>query len=486
MILVIDIGTTSVRVATMNVNGEIVDFRQQQQPPSTPFPGLVEFDPTTLSRSVIELASAVATAAGAITGVAITTQRASTVVWHRSSGEPIGPGLSWQDLRTVGECMTAKSEHGVAVAPNQSATKAQWLLNSVENARGLDLCIGTIDSWIVWALSGGRSHVTDHTNAAVTGWYSPQSGNWDERLCEVFDTPMSMLPTIVDSVGECAIAHALPGSPPIVAVIGDQQASLVGQGCVSPGLAKITFGTGGMLDTVITENSPLAHSTRRGDGGCFGIVAWAEAGQRVFGAESIMLAAGSNIDWLRDDLGLIATSAESDDVASQCETTEGVLFVPAPLGIGTPHWDYGARSTFVGLTRGTTRAHMVRAVLEGVAHRGADLVDAVSTDAGVDVDVIRVDGGMSSNPTFVQALANFTGLNVEVSPHTEGTTIGAGRLALVGTGEVATVADTAEMWNPSQVLYPDLSFDRTVARTIWQKATTRSLGWIPELSSLDF
>jgi len=486
MILVIDIGTTSVRVATMNVDGEIVDFRQQQQPPSTPFPGLVEFNPESLSRSVIELATAAAAAAGAITGVAVTTQRASTVAWDRSTGEPIGPGLSWQDLRTVGECMTAKSEHGVAVAPNQSATKAQWLLNSVENARGLDLCIGTIDSWIVWALSGGQSHVTDHTNAAVTGWYSPQSGNWDERLCEVFDTPMSMLPTIVDSVGECAIAHALPGSPPIVAVIGDQQASLVGQGCVSPGLAKITFGTGGMLDTVISENSPLAHSTRRGDGGCFGIVAWAEAGQRVFGAESIMLAAGSNIDWLRDDLGLIATSAESDDVASQCETTEGVLFVPAPLGIGTPHWDYGARSTFVGLTRGTTRAHMVRAVLEGVAHRGADLVDAVSTDAGVDVDVIRVDGGMSSNPTFVQALANFTGLNVEVSPHTEGTTIGAGRLALVGTGEVATVADTAEMWNPSQVLHPDLSFDRTVARTIWQKATSRSLGWIPELSSLDF
>ncbi len=486
MILVIDIGTTSIRVATMNVDGEIVDFRQQQQPPSTPFPGLVEFNPESLSRSVIELATAAATAAGAITGVAVTTQRASTVAWDRSTGEPIGLGLSWQDLRTVGECMTAKSEHGVAVAPNQSATKAQWLLNSVENARGLDLCIGTIDSWIVWALSGGQSHVTDHTNAAVTGWYSPQSGDWDERLCEVFDTPMSMLPTIVDSVGECAIAHALPGSPPIVAVIGDQQASLVGQGCVSPGLAKITFGTGGMLDTVITEDSPLANSTRRGDGGCFGIVAWAEAGQRVFGAESIMLAAGSNIDWLRDDLGLLTASAESADVASQCETTEGVLFVPAPLGIGTPHWDYGARSTFVGLTRGTTRAHMVRAVLEGVAHRGADLVDAVSTDAGVDVDVIRVDGGMSANSIFVQALANFTGLNVEVSPHTEGTTIGAGRLALVGTGEVATVADTAQMWNPSQVLHPDLSFDRAAARTIWQKATTRSLGWIPELSSLDF
>ena len=486
MILVIDVGTTSIRVATMNSDGEIVDFHQEQQPPATPFPGLVEFDPLALSRAVIDLATAAIRTAGGIAGVAITTQRASTVVWNRSTGEPVGPGLGWQDLRTVGECMTAKSEHGVAVAPNQSATKAQWLLDSVENARGLDLCIGTIDSWIVWALSSGEFHITDHTNAAVTGWYSPQTASWDERLCDVFNTPMSMLPTIVDSVGECAIAHALPGSPPIVAVIGDQQASLVGQGCVSPGLAKITFGTGGMLDTVISDGSPLAQSTRRGDGGCFGIVAWAEAGQRTFGAESIMLAAGSNIDWLRDDLGLIATSTESHNIASTCASTEGVMFVPAPLGLGTPHWDYGARSTFVGLTRGTTRAHMVRAVLEGVAHRGADLVEAVIADAKVDVDVIRIDGGMSKNPTFVQALADFTGLSIEVSPHTEGTTIGAGRLALVGTGEVACVVDTARMWNPSQVAIPTDSFDRSTGRATWKKATTRSLGWIPELSSLDF
>ena len=486
MILVIDVGTTSVRVATMNSDGDIVHFQQQQQPPSTPFPGLVEFDPISLSRTVIELATVAANAAGAITGVAVTTQRASTVVWHRSSGEPIGPGLSWQDLRTVGECMTAKSEHGVTVAPNQSATKAQWLLNSVENARELELCIGTIDSWIVWALSDGQSHVTDHSNAAVTGWYSPQNAAWDDRLCDVFTTPIGMLPTIVDSVGECAIAHALPGSPPIVAVIGDQQASLIGQGCVTPGLAKITFGTGGMLDTVITENSPLAQSTRRGDGGCFGIIAWAEDGTRVFGAESILLAAGSNIDWLRDDLKVITTSPESHDIASTCESTDGVLFVPAPLGLGTPHWDYGARSTFVGLTRGTTRAHMVRAVLEGVAHRGADLVDAVITDAEVDIGVVRVDGGMSGNPTFVQALADFTGLTIEVSPHLEGTTIGAGRLALVGTGEVERVADTAAMWNPSQVLNPNDSIDRSAARARWKKATTRAVGWIPELSSLDF
>lgn len=486
MILVIDVGTTSIRVATMNSDGEVVDFHQQQQPPSTPFPGLVEFDPLALSRAVIDLATVATRTAGHITGVAITTQRASTVVWNRSSGEPIGPGLSWQDLRTVGECITAKSEHGVTVAPNQSATKAQWLLNSVEGAREHDLCIGTIDSWIVWALSHGESHVTDHSNAAVTGWYSPRTAAWDDRLCDVFTTPIDMLPKIVDSVGKCATAHALPGSPPIVAVIGDQQASLVGQGCVSPGLAKITFGTGGMLDTVISNSSPLAQRTRRGDGGCFGIVAWAEAGQRIFGAESIMLAAGSNIDWLRDDLGLIATSSESHDIASTCESTEGVMFVPAPLGLGTPYWDYGARSTFIGLTRGTTRAHMIRAVLEGVAHRGADLVDAVIADAQVDVDVIRIDGGMSKNPTFVQALADFTGLNIEVSPHTEGTTIGAGRLALVGTGEVERVAETANMWNPSLVAIPTDSFDRSAARATWKKATTRSLGWIPELSSLDF
>ena len=486
MILVIDVGTTSVRVATMNSEGNIVDFHQQQQPPSTPFPGLVEFDPKMLARTVIELASSVMTRAQPISGVAITTQRASTVVWDRASGEPIGPGLSWQDLRTVGECMTAKSEHGVAVAPNQSATKAQWLLNSVEHARHRDLCVGTVDSWIVWSLSQGQSHVTDHTNAAVTGWYSPHLADWDDRLCAVFDTPPTMLPHIVDSVGQCAVAQALPGAPPIVAVIGDQQASLVGQGCVSPGLAKITFGTGGMLDTVVSERSPLAQSTRRGEGGCFGIVAWAEQGKRVFGAESIMLAAGSNIDWLRDDLNLISSSAESHDIASMCQSTEGVLFVPAPLGLGTPHWDYGARSTFVGLTRGTTRSHMVRAVLEGVAHRGADLVEAVGSDAVANIEVVRVDGGMSRNPTFVQALANFTGVNVEVSPHTEGTTVGAGRLALVGLNQIAQVSETAELWDPQIVVFPDNSFDRIGARLQWEKATSRSLGWIPELSSLDF
>ena len=486
MILVIDVGTTSVRVATMNSEGNIVDFHQQQQPPSTPFPGLVEFDPKMLARTVIELASSVMTRAQPISGVALTTQRGSTVVWDRASGEPIGPGLSWQDVRTVGECMTAKSEHGVAVAPNQSATKAQWLLNSVEHARHRDLCVGTVDSWIVWSLSQGQSHVTDHTNAAVTGWYSPHSADWDDRLCAVFDTPPTMLPHIVDSVGQCAVAQALPGAPPIVAVIGDQQASLVGQGCVSPGLAKITFGTGGMLDTVVSERSPLAQSTRRGEGGCFGIVAWAEQGKRVFGAESIMLAAGSNIDWLRDDLNLISSSAESHDIASMCQSTEGVLFVPAPLGLGTPHWDYGARSTFVGLTRGTTRSHMVRAVLEGVAHRGADLVEAVGSDAVANIEVVRVDGGMSRNPTFVQALANFTGINVEVSPHTEGTTVGAGRLALVGLNQIAQVSETAELWDPQIVVFPDNSFDRIGARLQWEKATSRSLGWIPELSSLDF
>ena len=486
MILVIDIGTTSVRVATMSSDGDIVGFQQQQQPPSSPFAGLVEFDPIALADTVQELATSAVNAVGTVTGVAITTQRASTIVWDRSSGEPIGPGLSWQDLRTVGECMTARSEHGVTVAPNQSATKAQWLLQSVESPEPNNLCIGTVDSWVTWMLSRGESHVTDHTNAAVTGWYDPQGASWSEHLCDVFTTPTSMLPQIVNSVGECATAHSLPGAPPIVALIGDQQASLVGQGCVSPGLAKITFGTGGMLDTVINDDSPLAQTTRRGDGGCFGIVAWAEGGQRTFGAESIMLAAGSNIDWLRDDLKIISSSVESHDIASSCSSTDGVMFVPAPLGLGTPHWDYGARSTFVGLTRGTTRAHMVRAVVEGIAHRGADLVEAVRADAVANVDLVRVDGGMSQNAFFVQTLADFTGLTVEVSPHTEGTTVGAGRLALVGTHEMSTVVDTAEMWDPQVIVHPDDSFDRVDARSRWEQASSRSRGWIPELSSLDF
>jgi glycerol kinase len=481
VILVVDVGTTSVRVAVIGDGGALSHFEQRRLAPTSPFPGLVEFDPLLLADTVVAMSERAVAAVGGVTAVGVTTQRASTVVWDRATGTPIGPGLGWQDLRTVGECLTARAEHGIAVAPNQTATKAGWLLSSVEGARDRDLCVGTVDSWVVWALSRGSSHVTDHTNAAVTGLYSGASGDWDDRLCGAFSVPPSMLPTIVDSVGACATATALDGSPPITAVVGDQQASLVGQGCVREGMAKITFGTGGMLDVCTGDDATLAGSGGRSAGGCFGIVAWSQAGRRTFGAEAIMLAAGTNVDWLCEDLGIIESPADSHVVAAGCADAGGVTFVPAPLGLGTPHWDYGARSMLIGATRGTGRAEVVRAVLAGVAHRGVDLVEAAEADTGLTIATVRVDGGMSRNPTFVQLLADAAARPVEVAAHAEATTIGAADMATAGaTGRA--VADVAGERSPAAVVEPT----GPAHRDRWAAAVERSRRWIPELSALDF
>jgi glycerol kinase len=284
----------------------------------------------------------------------------------------------------------------------------------------------------------------------------------------------------VDSCGVVGGARALPGAPPIGALLGDQQASLVGQGCVRPGDAKITFGTGGMLDLVLGQDSPGLG--RRGKAGTFPIVAWRDHGRITWGVEAVMLAAGTNVQWLRDDLGLIATSADSHTVAAKCADTGGVVYVPAPLGIGTPVWDYGARGALFGLTRGSGRAEIVRAVLEGVAHRGADLVDAAESDSGIDIPVVRVDGGMTDNPTFVQALADATQRPVEISPVREATARGAALMTALALGRHGGVDDLASTWSPRARIEPA----RTLDRDRWRDALARARGWIPELSGIDF
>ncbi|MDA3015701.1 MAG: FGGY-family carbohydrate kinase [Actinomycetota bacterium] len=482
MILVIDIGTTSVRAAAMDAEGTVTCIRSRPQPPVTPVAGLVEFDAVAMAAAMTELANEVIVEVGHVDAVGITAQRASTIVWDRSTGIPVGPGLGWQDLRTVGECMSMASQHHVAVAPNQTATKAAWLLDHYDPDRSRDLCVGTVDAWAVWTLSAGRIHATDHSNAAVTGLYSYAKGTWDERLCELFRVPVSTLPAVVDSIGAFGEASALPGAPIITAVLGDQQASLAGQSCVRSGDAKITFGTGGMLDVFSGDDDRLVASGRRSGHGCFGIVAWSEAGRLSLGAEAIMLSAGSNVEWLCNDLGLIRDVTQSHDLASTCPDSDGVVYVPAPLGLGTPHWDYGARGTLLGLTRGTTAAHVARAVLEGVAQRGADLVEAAEADLGIRLERVRIDGGMSRNPTFVQALADSTGRPVEVAPHTECTTIGAGLLAAVGSGELDSVTSLSDLWRPAAIVEPT----GPAHRDRWAEAVRRSAGWIPELSVLDF
>jgi glycerol kinase len=478
-ILVVDVGTSGVRAAVVRADASVDHVHYREVLPSTPAPGFVEFDAGAMARAALEVASAALSDGGPVDAVGIANQRSSTVVWDRATGEPVGPGVGWQDLRTVGMCLALQAE-GVRVAPNASATKLGFLLDMADPDRTRDLCFGTVDTWVAWTLSNGSLHVSDLSNAAVTGMYRSDGSGWSEPTLSALRVPASVLPAVVDSSGVVGEAVALPGSPPIAGIAGDQQASLIGQGCVHPGQAKITFGTGGMLDLTLGDERPAFEM--RGDAGCFPIVAWRIGGHITWGIEAFMLTAGQAVEWLRDDIGLISTSAESAEVAGRCDNTGDVWFVPALLGMGTPAWDFGARGTLLGLTRGSGRPEVVRAVLEGVAHRGADLVEAAEADSGMSIGALRVDGGMSANDVFVQALADATQRQVELSPVTEATTLGAAFLAGMAVGVWKGLDDVAAAWSPRSVVDPA----RVTDRSRWYAARDRAREWVPELSSLDF
>jgi glycerol kinase len=294
------------------------------------------------------------------------------------------------------------------------------------------------------------------------------------------------MPAIVDSSGAVGAASALPGAPPICGIAGDQQASLVGQGCTLPGLAKATFGTGAMLDQCTGAARP-APGVSRGEAGTFPIVAFQVGGVPTWGTEAVMLSAGACVEWLRDDLGIIATADESATVAAQCEDSGDVWFVPALLGLGTPVWDFGARGTLVGLTRGSGRPEVVRAVLEGVAHRGADLLEASERDSGHSIEALRIDGGMAQNDVFVEALADASGRPVEVSPVVEATTLGAGLLAGLAIGNYGSTEDLARTFRPWRTIEPAGEHtERMARRERWLAARAKAEATIPELSGISF
>lgn len=478
-ILVIDVGTSGLRASVVRPDATIAVEEHRPLLPSTPEAGLVEFDASRMAELALELAAAVLASAGPVEAVGVTNQRASTVVWDRGTGEPVGPGIGWQDLRTVGTCLVLQGD-GIHLAPNATATKAAYLLDLADPDRSRDLCVGTVDSWLAWHLSEGALHVTDATNAAITGLMRGDASDWDDAVLDALRISRSSLPTVLDTSGLVGPASALPGAPMIAAMVGDQQSSLVGQACVAPGMAKITFGTGGMLDLNVGEHRP--RFDRQGDGGCFPIVASRRGGVTTWGVEAIMLSAGTNVEWLRDDLGLIDTAEASHVVASECDHTDGVVYVPALLGLGTPRWDYGARGALFGLTRGSGRPQIVRAVLEGIAQRGADLVDAAEADTGARIPTLRVDGGMSDNPTFLQALADATQRPVEVSPVREATGLGAAYLAGLAVGTWGSWDDIAASWAPRTTVEPGEPLDRER----WAHAVDRAAAWYPELSALSF
>jgi glycerol kinase len=487
-ILVVDVGTSGVRGAIVEADGSVHHVHHVQVLPDTPFPGLVEFDPSAMAGAVLDVAGRSLADGGPVEAVGIANQRASTIVWDRATGEPVGPGIGWQDLRTVGTCLELQAK-GFRLAPNASATKVAAILDQFDPDRSRaergELAFGTVDSWVAWTLSDGQLHISDASNAGVTGLVHRDGTAWDRAVLEELRIPASMLPTIVDSTGVVGEAVKLPGRPPIAGIAGDQQASLVGQGCTRPGLAKATFGTGGMLDQCVGAVRPSFAS--RGDNGTIPIVAWRRGGEVTWGIEAIMLSAGTCVEWLRDDLGLIETAEESDRVAAACPDTGDVWFVPALLGLGTPVWDFGARGTYVGITRGTGRPQLVRAVLEGVAHRGCDLLLAAEADSGLPIDALRIDGGMSANDVFTQALADACGRPIEISPVLEATTLGAAFLAGLAIGTWKDEDDIAATWTPRRVVEPSIAVeDHGIRRDRWLRARVRSEATIPELSGLDF
>lgn len=478
-ILVVDVGTSSVRAAIVGADARVEHEEVRPLLPASPAPGQVEFDAGEMAATVLDAARAALDCGRGVDAVGIANQRSSSIVWDRNTGEPLGPGLGWQDLRTVGRCLELQSK-GFRFGPNESATKVEWLLDRFDADRSRDLCFGTVDSWVAWALSDGALHLTDTTNAAVTGMLHRDTAAWSELVLDALRVREPMLPRIVDSSGIAGEATALPGAPPIAGIAGDQQASLLGQGGVAIGDTKITFGTGAMLDLVLGAERPGFET--RGPGGTFPIVCRSVGGSITWGVEAIMLSAGTNVEWLRDDLGVIESAEESHAVASECDDTGDVWYVPALLGVGTPAWDYGARGTLLGLTRGTGRPELVRAVLEGIAHRGADLVEAAEGDSGIAIPRLRVDGGMTANPTFVQALADATGRVVEVSPVREATTLGAAFLAGLAVGTWRDVHELAATWSPTERVDPR----RVLDRDRWREASRRAARWHPDLSTVDF
>lgn len=478
-ILVVDVGTSSVRAAVVRDDGTLAHEHQRRTLPSSPAAGLVEIDAAAVAEAAIECATAaLAEAGGRVDAVGIANQRASTVVWDPATGEPVGPALGWQDLRTIGACLGLR-EQGYRIAPNVTATKAAHLLDEHDPERSRGLLVGTVDTWIAWRLTEGKAFVTDQTNAGLTGLCLDDVSGWDEALLGILRIDPAQLPAIVDSSGVVGEATALPGAPPIAGIAGDQQASMIGQGVLAPGLAKVTFGTGGMLDTVVAERPPFAN---RGPAGCFPIVAHRVAGRTTWGLEAAMLSAGTNVEWLCEDLGLLPSPEASHEVAASVPDTGGLVYVPALLGLGTPRWDYGARGTLLGITRGTTAAHVVRAVLEGIAHRGADLVEAAEAEGAGTIATLRVDGKMAANPTFVQALADAAQRPVEVSPVLEATALGAAFLAGLAAGTWSSLEEAAATWRPARVVEPGAPN----GRDRWREAVERAARWHEDLSALDF
>jgi glycerol kinase len=449
LILAIDQGTTGTTCLLVDDELRVLGRGYRELPQHFPRPGWVEHDPEEIWQSVL---GAARDAGGKPDTVAITNQRETTLVWDRSTGRPVAPAIVWQDRRTAARCRELDAElirvkTGLVPDPYFSATKLEWLLRE---HRGRDLAFGTVDSWLVWKLTGGRTHVTDVTNASRTLLVSLETLDWDDELLAVFGVDRSLLPRIVRSDEHLGEGRLLGRTVQIRGIAGDQQAALYGQGCHASGEGKATYGTGSFV---------LVHTGDDAGPPPDGLLKTAAADG--YALEGAVLVSGAALQWLRDGLGLLPDAAASDALARSVDSSGGVVFVPALSGLGSPWWDADARGLISGLTRGTTRAHLVRAALEAIAHQVADVVDALPERPAV----LRADGGASANAFLMQTQADLLGIPVEVAAERETTALGAAALA-AGRGARVGVAAAYE---------PGVGSERAAEqRAAWQAALSRA------------
>jgi glycerol kinase len=448
LVLAIDQGTTGTTVLLVDRRGEVRSRGYAELPQHFPRPGWVEHDGEEIWRSVLQACRrALARLPGAaerIAAIGITNQRETVLLWDRATGRPVARAIVWQDRRTSARCAAlqkrgleteVRRRTGLRLDPYFSATKLEWLLRHVRGARARAargrLAFGTIDSWLLWKLTGGLVHATDPTNASRTLLYDIGRGRWDESLLRLFGVHRSLLPRVMPSSGTFGRTRGVPGLPdgvPIAGIAGDQQAALFGQGCVSPGQSKNTYGTGCFL---------LLHTGAnrvRSRAGLLTTVACGPRGEAAYALEGSVFVAGAAVQWLRDGLGILARASDSQAIARQVPTSGGVVLVPAFVGLGAPYWRPDVRGALMGLTRGTTRAHVVRATLESLAFQSRDLVEAMASDAGRRVRVLRVDGGAAANDLLMQWQSDLLGIPVQRPRVVESTALGAALLAGLGVG----------------------------------------------------
>lgn len=488
-ILSLDQGTTSSRAILFEKSGRVAAVSQREFPQHFPKPGWVEHSPEDIWKSQFGVIREVMDkgwfSPKDVGAIGITNQRETVVIWDRKTGKPIAPAIVWQDRRTAPLCDAIRAKGrdkeirkktGLVLDSYFSATKVAWILDHVKSARARaragDLAMGTIDSWLVWNLTGGRVHATDPTNASRTMLYNIHSLMWDESLLSLFGIPASLLPEVRPSSGYFGETQLFGGSIPITGIAGDQQAALFGQACMKPGMVKNTYGTGCFM-LMNTGEKPINSKNH-----LLTTIAWQIGEKTEYALEGSIFIAGAVVQWLRDGLGIIKSSAEVEDLAKKVPDNGGVYLVPAFTGLGAPHWDSYARGTLVGLTRGANSSHIARAALEGIAHQVVDVLKSMEADAGIKLKELRVDGGASRNNLLMQIQADLLGVPVVRSRETETTALGAAFLAGLAVNFWKSSKEIGRQWSEESRFKPGLSLSkRECAKVLWQKALSRAKSW---------